>query len=154
MSDFKSDQYGPCTLTVKHACPIELTMHIMGGKWKGIILSLLSKSPMYYNAMRREIPGVTQRILTLQLRDMEKNGLIEREETNDVFLSSKYESLQKLPNNAIIGSASLRRQAQLLHMNPIWKVINFRGNVQSRISKMQLGILYYYTTTNHILYIT
>ncbi|MCJ7986736.1 hypothetical protein MUB16_26815 [Priestia sp. OVL9] len=55
MSDFKSDQYGPCTLTVKHACPIELTMHIMGGKWKGIILSLLSKSPMYYNAMRREI---------------------------------------------------------------------------------------------------
>jgi DNA-binding HxlR family transcriptional regulator len=83
MSDFKSDQYGPCTLTVKHACPIELTMHIMGGKWKGIILSLLSKSPMYYNAMRREIPGITQRILTLQLRDMEKDGLIEREETND-----------------------------------------------------------------------
>jgi len=83
MSDFKSDQYGPCTLTVKHACPIELTMHIMGGKWKGIILSLLSKSPMYYNAMRREIPGITQRILTLQLRDMEKDGLIERDETND-----------------------------------------------------------------------
>ena len=83
MSDFKSDQYGACTLTVKQACPIELAMHIMGGKWKGIILSLLSKSPMYYNAMRREIPGVTQRILTLQLRDMEKNGLIEREETND-----------------------------------------------------------------------
>ncbi|MBU3570091.1 helix-turn-helix transcriptional regulator [Priestia aryabhattai] len=83
MSDFKSDQYGPCTLTVKQACPIELAMHIMGGKWKGIILSLLSKSPMYYNAMRREIPGITQRILTLQLRAMEKDGLIEREETND-----------------------------------------------------------------------
>ena len=33
--------------------------------------------------MRREIPGITQRILTLQLRDMEKDGLIEREETSD-----------------------------------------------------------------------
>lgn len=38
---------------------------------------------MYYNAMRREIPGITQRILTLQLRDMEKSRLIEREETSD-----------------------------------------------------------------------
>ncbi|SDN06108.1 transcriptional regulator, HxlR family [Fictibacillus solisalsi] len=83
MSEFKSDQYGPCTVTIKHGCPIELAMHIMGGKWKGIILSLLSKSPMYYNAIRREIPGITQRILTLQLRDMEKDGLVAREETND-----------------------------------------------------------------------
>ncbi|AKO92162.1 winged helix-turn-helix transcriptional regulator [Priestia filamentosa] len=83
MSGFKSDQYGTCTLTVKHACPIELTMHIIGGKWKGIILSLLSQSPMYYNEMRREIPGITQRILTLQLRDLEKDGIVEREETND-----------------------------------------------------------------------
>ncbi|MBM7645019.1 DNA-binding HxlR family transcriptional regulator [Scopulibacillus daqui] len=83
MSGFKSDQYGTCTFTVKQACPIELTMHIFGGKWKGIILSLLSQSPMYYNAMRREIPGISQRILTLQLRDLENDGIIEREETND-----------------------------------------------------------------------
>lgn len=83
MSDFKSSQYGTCTLTVRNACPIELTMHIIGGKWKGIILFLLSQSPMNYNAIRREIPGVTQRILTLQLRDMEKDGIIEREETSD-----------------------------------------------------------------------
>ncbi|AVR00314.1 HxlR family transcriptional regulator [Oceanobacillus iheyensis] len=83
MPDFKYDQYGSCTLTVERACPIELAMHVVGSKWKGIILYLLSHSPMYYNAMRREIPGITQRILTLQLRNLEEDGIIERKETND-----------------------------------------------------------------------
>jgi hydroxymethylbilane synthase len=60
-----------------------------------------------------------------------------REETNDVFLSLKYKSLQDLPNGAIIGSASLRRQAQLLSLNPTFNVINFRGNVQTRLKKLE-----------------
>jgi hydroxymethylbilane synthase len=59
-----------------------------------------------------------------------------REETNDVFLSLKYKSLSDLPNGAVIGSASLRRQAQLLAFNPSFKVINFRGNVQTRLKKL------------------
>ncbi|QWH31832.1 transcriptional regulator (plasmid) [Bacillus mycoides] len=127
MSDFKSDQYGPCTLTVKHACPIELTMHIMGGKWKGIILSLLSISPMYYNAMRREIPGITQRILTLQLRCMEKDGLIEREETNDnpkrvlYYLTDLGENFVPiLKSLEQWGNAYIRKQEE---ESNLWKVI-------------------------------
>jgi len=62
-----------------------------------------------------------------------------REVTNDVFISEKYNSLKDLPDNAVIGSASLRRKSQLLKMNPTWKVINFRGNVQSRLRKLKNG---------------
>lgn len=62
---------------------------------------------------------------------------LQREETNDVFISEKYKSLDDLPDGAIIGSASLRRQAQLLAINPTFRVINFRGNVQTRLNKLK-----------------
>jgi hydroxymethylbilane synthase len=62
-----------------------------------------------------------------------------REETNDVFISAKYRSLKEIPDGTVIGSASLRRQAQLLAMNPTLKVVNFRGNVQTRLKKIENG---------------
>lgn len=66
---------------------------------------------------------------------------LEREETNDVFISKKYKSLEELPNGAVIGSASLRRQAQLLALNPTFQVVNFRGNVQTRLKKIENGVV-------------
>lgn len=65
--------------------------------------------------------------------------MLQREQTNDVFISKKYKTLKDIPDGAVIGSASLRRQAQLLAMNPTWKVINFRGNVQTRLKKIENG---------------
>lgn len=64
-----------------------------------------------------------------------------REETNDVFISKKTDTLKGLPNGSIIGSASLRRQAQILALNPTLKVVNFRGNVQTRLKKLENGII-------------
>mmetsp|Transcript_25285 Transcript_25285/g.27603 ORF Transcript_25285/g.27603 Transcript_25285/m.27603 type:complete len:366 (+) Transcript_25285:141-1238(+) len=64
-----------------------------------------------------------------------------REETNDVFISKKYKSLRDLPDNSIIGSASLRRQAQLLSINRSWRVVNFRGNVQTRLKKIENDVV-------------
>jgi len=55
------------------------------------------------------------------------------------FISVKYKSLDELPEGAVIGSAALRRQAQLLNRFPTLKIVNFRGNVQSRIRKLQEG---------------
>lgn len=69
---------------------------------------------------------------------------LEREETNDVFICKKYATLADLPDNSVIGSASLRRQAQLLAMNPTFKVVNFRGNVQTRLKKIENGKIYIY----------
>lgn len=62
-----------------------------------------------------------------------------REETSDVFISKKYRSVRDLPDGATVGSASLRRQAQLLAMNPTLNVVNFRGNVQTRLKKIENG---------------
>lgn len=64
---------------------------------------------------------------------------LQREETNDVFISKKYKSIEDLPDGAVIGSASLRRQAQLLAINPTFNVVNFRGNVQTRLKKIENG---------------
>ena len=55
------------------------------------------------------------------------------------FVSAKYKSLSELPEGAVIGSAALRRQAQLLNQYPTLKIVNFRGNVQSRIRKLSEG---------------
>jgi hydroxymethylbilane synthase len=64
---------------------------------------------------------------------------LEREETNDVFICKKFSTLKELPDGAVIGSASLRRQAQLLAVKPSLKVVNFRGNVQTRLKKIENG---------------
>jgi hydroxymethylbilane synthase len=53
-----------------------------------------------------------------------------REDVRDVFISPVAKDLSELPEGAVVGSASLRRQAQLLAKYPHLKVINFRGNVQ------------------------
>lgn len=63
-----------------------------------------------------------------------------REDVRDAFISPVASSLAELPEGAVIGSASLRRQAQILHNFPHLKVENFRGNVQSRIRKLNEGV--------------
>jgi len=62
-----------------------------------------------------------------------------REDVRDVFISSKAKSLVELPPGSVIGTSSLRRQAQILNKYPQLEVINFRGNVQSRVRKLQEG---------------
>ena len=66
---------------------------------------------------------------------------MEREDTRDVFISPKATSISGLPDGSVIGSASLRRQAQILAKNPTLKVVNFRGNVQTRLRKLDEGVV-------------
>merc|ERR1719393_963899 len=64
-----------------------------------------------------------------------------REDTRDAFISPKAKTPQELPDGSVIGTASLRRQAQLLAKNPTFKCVNFRGNVQTRLKKLGEGIV-------------
>jgi len=66
-----------------------------------------------------------------------------REDTNDAFISGddSITCIADLPDNAVIGTASLRRQAQLLAQNPTFKCVNFRGNVQTRLRKLDDGVV-------------
>ena len=63
-----------------------------------------------------------------------------REDVRDAFVSLKYDTLADLPEGAEVGSSSLRRRAQLLHRFPHLKVIEFRGNVQTRMKKLGDGV--------------
>ncbi|GMH40976.1 hypothetical protein BSKO_08886 [Bryopsis sp. KO-2023] len=65
---------------------------------------------------------------------------LKREDVRDVFISPTAKSLADLPEGAKVGSASLRRQAQILAKYPHLQVENFRGNVQTRLRKLKEGI--------------
>ncbi len=65
-------------------CPIEENVKIFGGKWKASILFHLSEGQCRFNELRRRIPAVTQRMLTQQLRDLERDGLVIREQFNEI----------------------------------------------------------------------
>ena len=63
----------------------------------------------------------------------------EREDPRDAFLSLKAERLEDLPQGAVLGTASLRRQAQMLHRRPDLDVQMLRGNVDTRLAKLEAG---------------
>ena len=59
-------------------CAVETCMHVIGGKWKGVILNHLLDGTKRFNELRRLVPGATQRMLTLQLRELEEHQVIQR----------------------------------------------------------------------------
>lgn len=59
-------------------CPVALTLSVIGGKWKPTILFHLKDGPHRFNELRRLVPGITQRMLTLQLRALEQDGIVFR----------------------------------------------------------------------------
>lgn len=59
-----------------------------------------------------------------------------REDARDAFVSNKYKNLDTLPQGASVGTSSLRRKAQLLHYRPDLNIISLRGNVQTRLKKL------------------
>ncbi len=67
--------------------------------------------------------------------------LLPREDVRDVFISPRAATLDELPEGAVVGSASLRRQAQILNRRPDLRVETFRGNVQSRLRKLEEGVV-------------
>lgn len=66
--------------------------------------------------------------------------LLPREDVRDGFLSATVDGLAELPQGAVVGTSSLRRRAQLLHRRPDLQVVEFRGNVQTRLRKLADGV--------------
>ncbi len=65
--------------------------------------------------------------------------ICEREDPRDAFVSNTYDSLDALPAGSVVGTSSLRRQAQLLARRPDLKIQFLRGNVNTRLAKLDAG---------------
>lgn len=65
---------------------------------------------------------------------------LEREAPHDAFISRKASKLADLPKGAVMGTSSLRRKAMLLRLRPDLEIVEFRGNVQTRLKKLEDGV--------------
>ena len=61
-------------------CPVELSLELLGGKWKPVILARLKDQSLRYGDLRRLIPRLSDKVLTERLSDLQAQGLIVREE--------------------------------------------------------------------------
>lgn len=59
-------------------CALDVTMELVGGKWKTIVLWYLRKDKKRFSALRKLIPGITEKMLSMQLRQLERDGFVAR----------------------------------------------------------------------------
>lgn len=77
---------------------------------------------------------------TLQPDGLVIDCLLPREDVRDAFVSPQFASIPDLPPGTVVGTSSLRRRAQLAHRRPDLRLVEFRGNVQTRLKKLEDGV--------------
>lgn len=71
-------------------CPLTAALAAIGGKWKLIIVYFLGESPKHFAGLRKAVPGISQKVLTQQLRELVKDGIVQRQPTGEVPAPVEY----------------------------------------------------------------
>ena len=107
----------------------------IGGK--GLFVKELEQGMLNGDA---EIAVHSMKDVPAQLPDgLEISAILSREDPRDAFVSNTYSTIDDLPQGAIVGTSSLRRQCQLLNMRPDLQIQSLRGNVNTRLQKLDNG---------------
>ena len=95
-------------MKTKFNCPAEMTLSLIGGKWKAILIYNLRKGPKRFGVIKRLSPGITSATLSQQLKELEGSGLVSRHTVGreslagvEYALTEKGESLRPILNSLI-----------------------------------------------------
>ncbi|MGY0498388.1 winged helix-turn-helix transcriptional regulator [Nocardia sp. FBN12] len=96
----------------EYTCGLDATLSVLNGKWKMMILWPLSERPHRFGELRREVKGVTEKVLTTQLRELEADGIVHRTVYDEVPPRVEYSlsPLGELLNNALLPLESWGRE--------------------------------------------
>lgn len=67
----------------RYPCPVDVTLDIIGRKWQPLILWHLGSGPLHYNVLQAALPDVSHKVLTQQLRDLERHQVVSRTVSRD-----------------------------------------------------------------------
>ncbi len=134
------EEYPGCEVTLKKIVTkgdriLDVPLAKIGGKGlftKEIEEELLDGSIDLAVHSLKDMPTVLPEGLCLTV-------ITERANAGDAFVSNKYNSIEEMPAGAVLGTSSLRRRAQLLAKRPDLKIIDLRGNVDTRLHKLDEG---------------
>src|ERR1700760_1556940 len=71
-------------------CPLSIALHVISGKWKPVILHQLKGGTLRYGQLQRRIPQASKKVLTSQLRQLERDGIVERHVHHESILRTQY----------------------------------------------------------------
>ncbi len=115
---------------------LDSTLASLGGK--GAFVKELEHALLHNHA---DIAVHSMKDVTVDLPDgLAISAILARENPGDAFVANKYESLQALPQGAVVGTSSLRRQCQIKLMRPDLVLRDIRGNVGTRLGKLDSGV--------------
>jgi hydroxymethylbilane synthase len=129
-----------------HAVTIEI-IHTTGDKITDVPLAKVGTKGMFTKEIEEALAGNQIDLAVHSLKDLPTElspefsiaAITEREDPSDVFCSHKFQSIEALPQGAKIGTSSLRRQAQLKALRPDLETYPLRGNVDTRLRKLEAG---------------
>jgi len=142
IADRLRKQYPSCTVTLQHIVT-------KGDRILDVPLAQIGDKGLFTKELETALLAGEIDLAVHSLKDMPTklpSGLIltaitERAKAGDAFVSNKYKRIEDLPQGAILGTSSLRRRAQILAARPDLKIVDLRGNVDTRLKKLDTGTM-------------